>query len=91
MLLEIRVSFLFVLIGPEYFLFEPKYLLEQERAGFDENSSFIDVGSGLGKPNFHVAQVSFCFSCLGLLMFLLLFSCIRCLKSREKCRYLGKT
>lgn len=28
----------------------------QEEAGFDENSSFIDVGSGLGKPNFHVAQ-----------------------------------
>eukprot|EP00903_Cladosiphon_okamuranus_P007150 g6943.t1 len=28
----------------------------KEEAGFDENSSFIDVGSGLGKPNFHVAQ-----------------------------------
>ena len=23
---------------------------------FDSNSRFIDVGSGLGKPNFHVAQ-----------------------------------
>ncbi|CAM9393372.1 unnamed protein product [Ectocarpus fasciculatus] len=28
----------------------------KEHTGFDENSSFIDVGAGLGKPNFHVAQ-----------------------------------
>ena len=33
------------------------FMSGQEKAGFDENSSFIDVGSGLGKPNFHVAQV----------------------------------
>ncbi|CBJ31200.1 conserved unknown protein [Ectocarpus siliculosus] len=28
----------------------------KEHTGFDEMSSFIDVGAGLGKPNFHVAQ-----------------------------------
>ncbi|CAM9967254.1 unnamed protein product, partial [Scytosiphon promiscuus] len=28
----------------------------KEETGFDKNSSFIDVGAGLGKPNFHVAQ-----------------------------------
>ncbi len=31
-------------------------LFLQDKTGFDENSSFIDVGSGLGKPNFHVAH-----------------------------------
>lgn len=32
------------------------FFFRQEETGFDENSSFIDVGAGLGKPNFHVAQ-----------------------------------
>ncbi|CAM9568517.1 unnamed protein product, partial [Choristocarpus tenellus] len=28
----------------------------KEHCGFNEKCSFIDVGSGLGKPNLHVAQ-----------------------------------
>lgn len=32
------------------------FCFQQEHTGFDETSSFIDVGAGLGKPNFHVAQ-----------------------------------
>lgn len=32
------------------------FFVHQEKTGFDKNSSFIDVGAGLGKPNFHVAQ-----------------------------------
>lgn len=27
----------------------------KERCGFDESSAFVDIGAGLGKPNFHVA------------------------------------
>lgn len=30
--------------------------LMKEHTGFDETSRFIDVGSGVGKPNLHVAQ-----------------------------------
>ena len=30
--------------------------LMMEHCGLDKNSRFIDVGSGIGKPNLHVAQ-----------------------------------